>query len=66
MLTTLMLLLRLCSCSGYQFKVGAYIQVNCPAISATEWHPFSLFPVPGSRARAGFHVEAVRTLIGVT
>ncbi|CAN0397949.1 unnamed protein product, partial [Laminaria digitata] len=54
-----MLLLRLCSCSGYQFKVGAYIQVNCPAISATEWHPFSLFPVPGSRARAGFHVEAV-------
>ncbi|CAM9785957.1 unnamed protein product [Scytosiphon promiscuus] len=44
---------------GYQFKVGAYIQVNCPAISAGEWHPFSIFPVPGSRPRAGFHVEAV-------
>eukprot|EP00752_Nemacystus_decipiens_P012610 g11167.t2 len=44
---------------GYQFKVGAYIQVNCPAISATEWHPFSIFPVPGSRPRAGFHAEAV-------
>eukprot|EP00904_Undaria_pinnatifida_P005538 jgi/Undpi1/2113/HiC_scaffold_12.g05499.m1 len=44
---------------GYRFKVGAYIQVNCPAISATEWHPFSLFHVPGSRPKAGFHVEAV-------
>lgn len=46
-------------CSGYQFKVGAFIQVNCPAISSTEWHPFSIFPVPGSRPRAGFHAEAV-------
>ncbi|CAN0426842.1 unnamed protein product [Pylaiella littoralis] len=44
---------------GYQFRVGAYIQVNCPAINATEWHPFSIFPVPGPRPRAGFHVEAV-------
>ncbi|CAM9786026.1 unnamed protein product [Scytosiphon promiscuus] len=44
---------------GYQYKPGAYVQVNCPAISASEWHPFSLFPVPGPRARAGFHVEAV-------
>lgn len=48
------------ACSGYQFKVGAYVQVNCPAISAYEWHPFSLFPVPGAKPRAGFHVEAVR------
>ena len=47
------------SYSGYQFKVGAYVQVNCPAISAYDWHPFSLFPVPGSKPRAGFHVEAV-------
>ncbi|CAM9160730.1 unnamed protein product [Ascophyllum nodosum] len=45
--------------AGYQFKVGAYVQVNCPAISAYDWHPFSLFPVPGSKPRAGFHVEAV-------
>ncbi|CAM9969245.1 unnamed protein product [Ectocarpus sp. 4 AP-2014] len=44
---------------GYQYKPGAYVQVNCPAISVSEWHPFSLFPVPGSRPRAGFHVEAV-------
>ncbi|CAM9360989.1 unnamed protein product, partial [Laminaria digitata] len=44
---------------GYQFKPGAYVQVNCPAISASEWHPFSIFPVPGPTARAGFHVEAV-------
>ncbi|CBJ27976.1 putative respiratory burst oxidase homolog [Ectocarpus siliculosus] len=44
---------------GYQFKVGSYIQVNCPAISAKEWHPFSMFPVPGPRPRGGFYVEAV-------
>eukprot|EP00752_Nemacystus_decipiens_P012611 g11168.t1 len=45
---------------GYQYKPGAYVQVNCPAIDAGEWHPFSLFPVPGgARQRAGFHVEAV-------
>ncbi|CAB1097723.1 unnamed protein product [Ectocarpus sp. CCAP 1310/34] len=44
---------------GYQYKPGAYVQVNCPAISVSEWHPFSLFPVPGPRPRAGFHVEAV-------
>ncbi|CAM9558042.1 unnamed protein product, partial [Hapterophycus canaliculatus] len=44
---------------GYQYKAGAYVQVNCPAISASEWHPFSMFPVPGSRPRAGFHIEAV-------
>ncbi|CAB1097719.1 unnamed protein product [Ectocarpus sp. CCAP 1310/34] len=44
---------------GYQFNVGSYIQVNCPAISAKEWHPFSMFPVPGPRPRGGFYVEAV-------
>ena len=58
--------LRRDPCSGYRFKVGAYIQVNCPAISATEWHPFSLFHVPGSRPKAGFHVEAVRTKLVVS
>eukprot|EP00904_Undaria_pinnatifida_P005572 jgi/Undpi1/2144/HiC_scaffold_12.g05530.m1 len=45
--------------TGYQYKPGAYVQVNCPAISASEWHPFSIFPVPGPTTRAGFHVEAV-------
>ena len=45
---------------GYKYTPGAYIQVNCPAISASEWHPFSLFPVPGPRAMAGFYVDAVR------
>eukprot|EP00903_Cladosiphon_okamuranus_P021567 g19829.t1 len=45
---------------GYKYTPGAYVQINCPAISASEWHPFSLFPVPaGPRKRAGFHVEAV-------
>ncbi|CAM9880830.1 unnamed protein product [Ectocarpus fasciculatus] len=45
--------------AGYSYQPGAYVQVNCPAISASEWHPFSLFPVPGPNPRAGFHVEAV-------
>lgn len=56
-------LARVLCCSGYQFKVGSYIQVNCPAISAKEWHPFSMFPVPGPRPRGGFYVEAVRTYV---
>lgn len=57
--------ITLCGClgfpfrSGYQFKVGAYAQINCPAISSSEWHPFSLFPVPGPGSRAGVHIEAV-------
>ena len=46
-------------CRGYRYKAGSYVHVNCPAISASEWHPFSLFPVPGPQERAGFHVEAV-------
>ncbi|CAM9294444.1 unnamed protein product [Ectocarpus sp. 6 AP-2014] len=44
---------------GYKYQPGAYVQVNCPAISVSEWHPFSLFPVPGPNPRAGLHVEAV-------
>eukprot|EP00903_Cladosiphon_okamuranus_P007702 g7464.t1 len=44
---------------GYAFKAGSYIYVNCPAIDRSEWHPFSLIPVPGATSRAAFYAEAV-------
>lgn len=31
---------------GFCMEVGQYIFVNCPAISALEWHPFTLTSAP--------------------
>uniref|UniRef100_A0A8C3NRC8 Uncharacterized protein n=1 Tax=Geospiza parvula TaxID=87175 RepID=A0A8C3NRC8_GEOPR len=31
---------------GFRMEVGQYIFVNCPAISALEWHPFTLTSAP--------------------
>ncbi|XP_054372317.1 NADPH oxidase 1 isoform X3 [Molothrus ater] len=31
---------------GFSMEVGQYIFVNCPAISALEWHPFTLTSAP--------------------
>ena len=44
---------------GYTFKAGSYIYVNSPTISRSEWHPFSIIPVPGRTHKAAFYAEAV-------
>ncbi|CAN0405309.1 unnamed protein product, partial [Hapterophycus canaliculatus] len=45
--------------SGYEFQAGSFIYVNCPTISRSEWHPFSIIHVPGDTPKAAFYVEAV-------
>ncbi|CAM9704545.1 unnamed protein product, partial [Choristocarpus tenellus] len=33
---------------GYKFKAGEYAYINCPMISRTQWHPFSLIKASSS------------------
>ncbi|KAF5743121.1 putative respiratory burst oxidase [Tripterygium wilfordii] len=33
--------------SGFKYKSGQYIFLQCPAISPFEWHPFSITSAPG-------------------
>ncbi|KAM7275912.1 hypothetical protein ACFE04_017778 [Oxalis oulophora] len=33
--------------SGFKYKSGQYIFLQCPAISSFEWHPFSITSAPG-------------------
>ncbi|XP_071956145.1 NADPH oxidase 4-like [Antedon mediterranea] len=35
---------------GFQAKPGQYISLNCPTISALEWHPFTLTKCPSLRS----------------
>lgn len=31
---------------GFAYKSGQYIQINCPAVSALQWHPFYITSAP--------------------
>ncbi|CAM9504596.1 unnamed protein product [Phaeothamnion confervicola] len=46
---------------NYHFTAGQYIYVNCPWISRSQWHTFSIIPAKGSAAMhaASFYAEAV-------
>ena len=30
----------------FRFRAGQYLYLNCPAISASEWHPFTITSAP--------------------
>ncbi|KAI3874407.1 hypothetical protein MKW92_047462 [Papaver armeniacum] len=43
---------------GFVYKSGAYVFINCPAVSPFEWHPFSLTSCP-AEDHLSVHIRAV-------
>ena len=48
-------------CSEFEYTPGQYAEIQIPAISTTEWHPFTIASAPSSKipGRTVFYIKAV-------